>query len=103
MRKENAAAERGVADVVALAIVRNANRESLMGWEWLNETTARIVVRWYFVSLHDKFKRESDLFCFGVTYVAETPINSNEKHRRKSFLFLFREKETNQFDDLEHE
>jgi hypothetical protein len=29
-RKERAAAERGVADVVALAVTRSANRESLM-------------------------------------------------------------------------
>ena len=102
MRKENAAAERGVADVVALAIVRNANRESLMGWEWLNETTARIVVRWYIVSLYGQVQTRQ-IFFVSVTYVAETPINSNEKHRRKSFLFLFREKQTYQFDDLEHE
>lgn len=30
-RKEKAAAERGVADVVALAETRNANRENLIG------------------------------------------------------------------------
>jgi len=30
-RKEKAAAERGVADVVALAVTRNANRENLIG------------------------------------------------------------------------
>jgi hypothetical protein len=30
-RKEKAAAERGVADVVALAVTRKANRENLIG------------------------------------------------------------------------